>query len=105
MPGLLYIYIVIMFLLNWKKREELLHILYKLLTRKKLLTQDKSRHDTMNDHFYKKAVKDILNSNYGKQFSEIFTSEILSSKLSLFEFPIDDYSIKECFKKNYGKIS
>lgn len=82
-----------------EKKKELLHILYKLLTRKKLLTQDKSRYDTMNSHFYKKAVSDILSSNYGKQFSEVFTSEILNSKLSLFEFPIDDYSIKECFKK------
>ena len=82
-----------------EKKEELLHILYKLLTRKKLLTQDKKRYDTMNGHFYEEAVSDILNSTYGKQFSEIFTSEILSSKLSLFEFPIDDYYIKECFKK------
>ena len=82
-----------------EKKEELLHILYKLLTRKKLLTQNRSRYDTMNGHFYEEAVSDILNSDYGKQFSEIFTSEVLSSKLSLFEFPVDDYYIKECFKK------
>ncbi|MDE0118754.1 MAG: HipA N-terminal domain-containing protein [Bdellovibrionales bacterium] len=82
-----------------EKKEALLHILYKLLTRRKLLTQDKKRYDTMNGHFYKKAVSDVLDSTYGKRFSEIFTSEVLSSKLSLFEFPIDDYYIKKCFKK------
>ena len=82
-----------------EKKEKLLHILYKLLTRQKLLIQDKNRYDTMNGHFYKKAVSDILNSAYGKQFSETFITEVLNSKLSLFEFPIDDYTIKECFKK------
>ena len=85
------------------EKEKLLHILYKLLTRNKMLTQDKKRYDTMNGHFYKKAVSDVLDSTYGKRFSEIFTSEVLSSKLSLFEFPIDDYYIKECFKKVMAK--
>ena len=81
------------------KKAELLHVLYQLLTRKKLFTQDTNKYDTRNGHFYKEAVSDILNSAYGKQFSEIFISEILSSRLSLFERPIDFYSIKECFKK------
>ncbi len=88
-----------------EKKEVLLNILYKLLIRKKLLTQSKIRDDRMNSHFYKKAVSDILSSHYGKPFSKIFTSEILNSKLSLFEFLIDDHSIKECFKKVMEKYS
>ena len=85
-----------------EKKEDLIPILYKLLTRRELLTHKethKNRYLTMNSYYYKKAVSDILNSDYGKLFSDIFTSEVLNSKLSLFEFPIDDHSIKECFKK------
>ena len=81
-----------------EKKKKLLPALYVLLTKDKLLS-DKNRYSSMDDHYYKEAVKDILNSEYGEPFSQKFLSQISNSKKSLFDFSISDSTIRECCGK------
>ena len=60
-----------------KQKSKLITVLYALLTKDKLLS-DKKRYDSMDDHYYKEAVKDILSSEYGEMFSQNFYLKFLN---------------------------
>ena len=95
----LQIYFYYVYDFSYEKKQKLLSALYNLLTRKDLLSVEKdSIHmGNIDDYHYKQVVDDILESEYGKQFSEKFISQIFNSKNSLFNFSISHSTIRECF--------
>ena len=81
---------------SWGETKQLLPILYKLLTRKNLLSK---KYDFKNEYIYTKAVMDILKSEYKEIFSKNFLSQVFNSTVSIFDLAISDDEIKECCKK------
>ena len=78
---------------NPERKTQLLSLLFKLLMQDKLLS-DKKRYDSMDDYYYEKAVNNLLNSDYGPDFSKKFVSHIINSKTFLLDFAIDSETIK-----------
>ena len=81
-----------------EKKKKLLPVLFELLMQDKLLS-DKKRYNSMDDYYYEKAVNNLLNSDYGPDFSKKFVSHIINSKIFLLDFAIDSETIKKCFIK------
>ena len=86
-----------------EQKNKLFPILYDLLTQDRFLSDisDKENFDTMDD--YEKAVNDLLDSDYGVNFSKKFISQIIAVKTSLIEFPISEETIRKCLSKIIGK--
>ena len=85
-----------------EQKNKLFPILYDLLTQDKFLS-DKEKFDTTGGHYYKKAVNDLLDSDYGVDFSKKFISQIIAAKTSLVKFPISEEIIRKCLSKIIGK--
>ena len=81
-----------------EKQTKLLPILYDVLTRDGLLSE-KILDPVMNGHNYREAVDCIINSEYGSRFPTTFLSQIIKSESALYDFSVDSYTIKTCFKK------
>lgn len=81
-----------------EKKEKLLPVLFELLIQDKLLL-NKKKYNSRDAYCYEKAVNDLLNSDYGKDFSEKFVSQIINAKISFLNFSIDFETIKKCFTK------
>ena len=81
-----------------EEKRGLLPVLHKLLKRDNLILK-KEKYDTMDNIYYKKAIDDIFDSEYKKSFSEYFVSQMIKSKVSLFNLRMDLEIIRACFKK------
>ena len=93
-----------------EKKKTLLPILLQLLTNKNLLikkgskSSTMSRDYTMSSFYYKKAVTDLFSlteedANKSQIFAQFFVTTILQSRQDLYDFCIDEHSIKEIFKQ------
>ena len=85
-----------------EQKNKLIPVLYDLLTQDKFLS-DKEKYDTMDGHYYEKAVNDLLDSDYGKDFSKKFISQIIAIKTSVFDLPISSETIRKCLSKIIGE--
>lgn len=83
---------------KFKQKNKLIPILYDLLTQDKFLS-DKEKYDTMDDHYYEKAVNDLLGSEYGEDFSKKFISQTITIKTSVFDLSISSETIRKCLLK------
>ena len=83
---------------NPDQKSTLHPILYDLLTQDKLLS-GKERYDSMDDYYYKKAVNDLLDSDYGESFSKKFISQVMRSKMFVLDFPVALETLRKCLKK------
>ena len=81
-----------------KQKNKLISILYDLLTQDQFLS-DKEKYDTMDDDYYEKAVNDLLDSEYGEDFSKKFISQIIAIKTSVFDLPISSETMRKCLSK------
>lgn len=85
------------------QENKLLPVLYDLLTQDRFLS-DKETFDSMDDDYsYETAVNDLLNSDYGVNFSKKFLSQITAVKTSPVEFPISEETVRKCLSKIIGK--
>ena len=82
-----------------EKKKALQPALYQLLTNKDLMSKTDKYNKQYISEEYLTAVKDILDSEYKEDFSKSFISQIFSSKKSVFDFPIDDLTIRKVFSK------
>lgn len=83
---------------NPDQKSKLRPILYDLLTQDKLLS-GKERYGSMDDYYYEKAVNDLLDSDYGENFSKKFISQVMQSKMFVLDFPIALETLRKCLKK------